>query len=434
MRVRMCQNQAALAQGGGAVEELGADLVAVVNGVVEALLEVALAEVLVDRDQVGQVLRGVVGDRRRGVGGLDGGDVEDVENEHRVVGHDRAAGFRDQVRVGDADLVADLHDGLDDVGAIFEDRVVAGGLEVGVGAVVVDRHDAHRRAFLDQVAVHPGDLGRALADRGDVRDLAALVVVEHAQAAEVAGFLQMVDHSDDLGRAEAEDRLVAGAFRPVAGAAGREADADAEVRQHAELARALEHEVELAGHFKHQHHPESHLLGVEGEVDELLVLVAVADDVGLGVVHVSQRGDQLGLGAGLETVVVLLAELRDLLDDLALLVDLDRIDAAVFALVALFLDGLGEGLVDLGDAMAEGVLQADDEGGLEAHAFGLLDHVHEPDVTVIGQRLHLHEPPGIHGEVVGAPALETIVFFGLRGRPSGCGFGLQMRGRLRVGG
>ena len=36
--------EAALAQGGVAVEELGAHLVAVVDGVVEALLEVLLAE------------------------------------------------------------------------------------------------------------------------------------------------------------------------------------------------------------------------------------------------------------------------------------------------------------------------------------------------------------------------------------------------------
>jgi hypothetical protein len=176
------------------------------------------------------------------------------------------------------------------------------------------------------------------------------------------------------------------------------------------------------------------LAAEEGEPDVVVVLVAVADDEALGALVHGQGDHQLGLGAGLEAVVEVLAGGDDLVHDLAELVDLDGEDAAVFALVALFLDGLGEGLVDLGDAVAEGVLQADDEGGLEAHAFGLLDHVHEPDVTVIGQRLHLHEPPGIHGEVVGAPALETIVFFGLRGRPSGCGFGLQMRGRLRVGG
>ena len=38
---------------------------------------------------------------------------------------------------------------------------------------------------------------------------------------------------------------------------------------------------------------------------------------------------------------------------------------------------------------------------------------------------HLDKSLGVHREVIGAPALKTIVFFGLRGRPVGCGFGLQ---------
>ena len=46
-----------------------------------------------------------------------------------------------------------------------------------------------------------------------------------------------------------------------------------------------------------------------------------------------------GLRAGLEAVVVGPAELDDLLDDVAVLVDLDRVDAAVLALVAVLGDG-----------------------------------------------------------------------------------------------
>ena len=54
------------------------------------------------------------------------------------------------------------------------------------------------------------------------------------------------------------------------------------------------------------------------------------------VVAVGQRqhGEQLRLGAGLQAEVERLAEVEDLLDDVPLLVDLDRVDAAVVALVA----------------------------------------------------------------------------------------------------
>ena len=48
--------------------------------------------------------------------------------------------------------------------------------------------------------------------------------------------------------------------------------------------------------------------------------------------------EQLGLAAGFEAVVERPAELDDLLDDGAVLVDLDRIDAAVLAAVAVLAD------------------------------------------------------------------------------------------------
>jgi hypothetical protein len=58
---------------------------------------------------------------------------------------------------------------------------------------------------------------------------------------------------------------------------------------------------------------------------------------------VHREGDhQLGLGAGLQAVVVVLAGGDDLIDHLAQLVDLDGKDPAVVALVAFLLDGLAE--------------------------------------------------------------------------------------------
>ena len=124
--------EAAFAKGGGSVEELGAHLVAIVHGVVEAFLEVFFADDLVDLDDVHEVLGCVVRDGGFSFAGLCGGDVEDVEDEDGVVGDDGAAGLGDEVGVLDAGFVADLGDDFDDVGAVFLDGVVAGGVEVGV--------------------------------------------------------------------------------------------------------------------------------------------------------------------------------------------------------------------------------------------------------------------------------------------------------------
>ena len=203
------------------------------------------------------------------------------------------------------------------------------------------------------------------------------MVVEHAQTADVAGVLQAVHHVDHLHGAQSEDRLVTSGLMPVAGTSGGKPDADAEVRQDLELAGAFEDEVEFARHFQDQHHLEAHFLGVQGEVDEFLVLIAVADQVGLRIVHVGEGGDQFGLRTGFEAVVEFFPELGDFLDHLSLLVDLDRVNAAILAAVADFLDCPPEGNIDLGDAGVEEVAKAQQDGQGSAAILEALDDLRE---------------------------------------------------------
>ena len=59
----------------------------------------------------------------------------------------------------------------------------------------------------------------------------------------------------------------------------------------------------------------------------------------VGAVGHGQHGQEFRLGARFEAEAERLAEVEDLLHDVALLVDLDGVDAAVFALVAVLGDG-----------------------------------------------------------------------------------------------
>jgi hypothetical protein len=147
----------------------------------------------------------------------------------------------------------------------------------------------------------------------------------------------------------------------VAGALGAEAEAHAERGPHAHLLRAFEDQIELGGHFEHEDDLQAHLLRIQRQIDELLVFVTIAHDVGLRVVHVGQRGDELRLAAGLEAVVILAAIAGDLLDDLLLLVHLDRIHTAIDALILALCDGGGKAFVQLVDAAAEQITETDEQ-------------------------------------------------------------------------
>ena len=162
MLQKMLLGERQLAQADLAAREELPDLVAVVDRVVVALLEVARRDALQRVAQVADQLVLAVGARIGHRARLEPGDVEDVEEQDRVVRDGRATRLGDDHRVRDALRVEHAHDRLDHVDAVLVERVVAAVVEVRLRAVVVDREPAaevevaHRRALLLQVDVDSG--------------------------------------------------------------------------------------------------------------------------------------------------------------------------------------------------------------------------------------------------------------------------------------
>ena len=154
------------------------------------------------------------------------------------------------------------------------------------------------------------------------------------------------------------------------------------------------------------------LLRQHRHLDVLVVLEAVADD---GRVVVGQRhhGHQLGLGAGFQAEVERLAEFQHLFHHLPLLVDLDGVDAAVFALVMVLGDGGLKGAVQLAQTVLQDVGEADQNGQVDAaqhqrvdqflevdRARGVLFRV-DQDVPVVADRKIALAPTGDVVEIAG---------------------------------
>ena len=89
------------------------------HGVVIALQVVLLGQIAVDAEQVGDLLRRIVGDLRRRLVAVEVGDAEHVEDQHAVIGDHGPARFGDDRRVRHAGLVADALDAEDDVVGVF---------------------------------------------------------------------------------------------------------------------------------------------------------------------------------------------------------------------------------------------------------------------------------------------------------------------------
>jgi len=119
------------------------------------------------------------------------------------------------------------------------------------------------------------------------------MVVEELQAVEHVLFLEAVDDIDDMGHAEAENAGVAARLGPQPLGLGRQFDAQAKVGGDLVVLGALDDQVDLAGDLDDEEDLISHLDRIKTEIDELLVLVAVADQAGLAALHHRDRGDQL---------------------------------------------------------------------------------------------------------------------------------------------
>ena len=316
-------------------------------------------------------------------------------------------------------------DGLDDVDAVFVDGVVAAVLVVRVGAVVVDGQAAaevevaHRGAFLHEADVDAAGLLHAGTDVADVRDLGADVVMEQAEAVEHVLVLQVVDELHELGGVQAEDAAVAAGFGPLAAGARGELHADADHGLDFEHAAAFDDHVEFAGHLDDEDAAVSEHGGEEREVDELLVLVAVADHARLRVVERAEGGDELRLAAGFESVVEIFSETGDVLHDLLLLIDLDGEDAFVLALVFGLFDRLAEARVELVDAGFQDVADADQHGHVHAAFLDAVDDVGQADRRGVLARIRGDRELAlvVDVEIPGAPVVDAVKRGGILRRP-----------------
>jgi len=230
--------------------------------------------------------------------------------------------------------------------------------------------------------------------------------------------LQFLDGLDHLGSRQAELREVATGLLPAARTARRQPRAEAErwFDLHA-LADAMD-VLELRRLLDDEDDGLAHLRREQRGLDVLLVLVAVADDERFVVLMDRHDGEELGLATGLEAVVERAAELDDLFDDGAVLVDLDRIDAAVLTFVVVLLDRAVERRAEQLDARLQDVGEAQQDRQLDAARDELVDELFHVDRALsLATRRHDQIALIVDVEVAAAPPRDVVGVVRVGGRP-----------------
>src|SRR5207249_4743974 len=166
----------------------------------------------------------------------------------------------------------------------------------------------------------------------DVGDLASQMKMKQLEAIEHVAALQLVDRVQNLADRQAELASPAARRLPPPATACGKLDPHADLRPDADLLGIFKNQRQLGVFLDNRNYLAAHLLGQHRHLDKLGVFEAVADDRRLGVGH-GNNGQHLGLAAGFEAEPIYLAVVNDLLDDVPLLVDLDRVDADVAAFV-----------------------------------------------------------------------------------------------------
>ena len=186
-------------------------------------------------------------------------------------------------------------------------------------------------------------------------------------------------------------------------------------RPHTDARGVPQDQLQLRIFFDHWNDVPPDLLGQHRHLDVFVVLEAIADDRRLVVRH-GHDGHQLRLRAGFQAESEGTAEFQNLFDHLALLVHLDRVNAAVVALVTVFGDGGRKGAVHFAQAMLQDSREPDQDrqGDASQHqGIDQLFQVNDRCGSLSGCNAQV--AVAIHQKVALAPTGDIVEFAGVCG-------------------
>ena len=252
--------------------------------------------------------------------------------------------------------------------------------------------------------------------------------VQQAQLTEQVGGPQGLHAGEQIRHREPKLGPLPHRAAPAAGAAGGELGANADEGGRPQLVAGGDDPLHLIGLLDHHHRLAAEAAGQDCRFDVAAVLIAVADQQGLGIVKQRQGDQQFGLAAGLQAEVPATAALHQLLHHVALLVAFHRKNALIAASVGVLSDGPLEGGMQPLQPVLKDVVEADQQGQAQVAALELPHQLHQIQRSApLAAGLHDHVAPFAHGEVGIAPAVDAVEGGTVGGAPGAGGIGEHHR-------
>ena len=233
--------------------------------------------------------------------------------------------------------------------------------------------------------------------------------VDKAEAIQCTGATQHLHRLHQLPGGKTELGVVPARVLPLTRSGRHQFDAHPKPRAHIFRFGNAKNAGQFAQLFRHQKHRLAELLRQQSQADVSGVLEAVADDDCAGGLQRCQGGVQLGLGAHLQAHAVLRPEPYNLFDHLALLIDLERIDAAIFAPVAMPLDGARKARLQVPQPVRQDIGKTDQQRERKTLRLRIVDQRLEVNSSSsLAEWEDRHVSAAVHAEIAAAPALHVV--------------------------
>ena len=353
-----------------------------------------------------------------------GSRLQHLEDEDGVMGGQTATCLGDDVRMLETVLVGRIDKGRYNVIHIFLYRVVHRAFAVaGAGTVVVHPHAAASideldvEAHLMELLIELRRLAQGVLDAAYLGNLAADVEMNQFQAVHHILLLEEVKGFEQFARCQAELAGVTTTLFPLATATRSQLDTDTNVRTHLELLGHFSDEVQFVQFLNDEEDALTHFLGQQSQLDEALVLVAVAHHERVGVGIDGNDSMQFGLRACLQTEVELLAVVDHLFHNGTHLVHLDGINDEVLTLVTILFGCFLETTRHLLNAVVQYVGKAHQHGSRHIAQLELVDQFFQIDLHTILTRSYYNMPFLVDTKVGSAPTSNVVQLFRIFNTP-----------------